>query len=242
MQVSTTNPNSTGARRSGRLVRRAAAVALAASAGLTGVALSPSSASAWTPLPDPIPTPGVTIPFIPRFTPPVMPSIPPLVPPVYTPPVLPHLPIDPLPDPEPPADGGGSGDGPVITVPTGPIIDPDALEDLTDGGGQVFDPNCIIAVCTPPDDTVPETTTTTVPDEVTTTTTVPDSTVPDPEVLPSTTIRPRPQQVRTESKPGTLAFTGSDAVLPLAGAGLLGAGGALAGISVFARRLRNRRS
>ena len=99
-------------------------------------------------------------------------------------------------------------------------------------------------MCTPETtDTVPEntTTTTTVPDG-TTTTTVPDSTVPDPEVLPSTTIRPRPQQVRTESKPGTLAFTGSDAFLPLAGAGLLGAGAAMAGISVAARRVRHRRS
>ena len=236
MQVSTTNPNSTGARRSGRLVRRAAAVALAASAGLTGVALSASSASAYTPLPDPVP--DFTLPVFP-----VLPYLPPVVPPVYTPPVLPNLPIDPLPDPVPPAGGGDDGSGPVITVPMpGNFVDPDIIDDLDDGGGPVIDPNCIIAVCTPPDDTVPETTTTTVPDEVTTTTTVPDSTVPDPEVLPSTTIRPRPQEVRTESKAGTLAFTGSDAVLPLAGAGLLGAGGALAGISVFARRLRNRRS
>lgn len=243
MQVSNaTSTHTSGARRPGRLVRRAAAVALAASAGLTGVALSATSASAWTPLPDPIPMPGVTIPVMPHFVPPVLPSIPPLVPPVYTPPVLPNLPIDPLPDPEPPA---GGGDGPVITVPQpGSVIDPGDLNDPNPGGGPVIDPNCIIAVCPPATtDTVPEntTTTTTVPDE-TTTSTVPGSTVPDPEVLPSTTIRPRPQEVRTESRPGSLAFTGSDAVLPLAGAGLLGAGGALAGISVFARRLRNRRS
>lgn len=235
MKVSTTTHRSSDSRRAGRLVRRAAAVALAASAGLTGVALSAGPASAYTPLPDPVP--DFTLPVLP-----VLPYLPPVVPPVYTPPVLPNLPINPLPDPVPPAGGGDEGDGPAITVPMpGDFVDPDIIDDLTDGGGPVIDPNCIIAVCTPPDSTVPETTTTTVPDDVTTTT-VPSSTVPDPEVLPSTTVRPRPQPVRTESKPGTLAFTGSDAVLPLAGAGLLGAGGALAGISVFARRLRNRRS
>ena len=232
---------SAGTRRRASLVRRAAAVALATSAGLTGVALSASSASAYTPLPGPIPS--VTLPVLPHFVPPVLPSIPPLVPPVYTPPVLPHLPIDPLPDPAPPADDD-DGDGPAITVPQpGSVIDPSDLNGPGDGGGPVIDPNCIIAVCPPATtDTVPEnTTTTTVPDD-TTTTTVPPSTVPDPEVLPSTTVRPRVEQVRTEPRSGSLAFTGSDAVLPLAGAGLLGAGGALAGISVFARRLRNRRS
>ncbi len=53
----------------------------------------------------------------------------------------------------------------------------------------------------------------------------------DPEATP----------VRVESATGSLAFTGSDLALPLAGAGLLGGGGVLAGISVLARRTRSGR-
>ena len=50
------------------------------------------------------------------------------------------------------------------------------------------------------------------------------------------------EPVRAESATGSLAFTGSELALPIAGAGLLGAGGLLAGISVLARRARSGRS
>ena len=58
----------------------------------------------------------------------------------------------------------------------------------------------------------------------------------------TTTTEPTAVPVRVESATGSLAFTGSDIALPLAGAGLLGAGGVLAGISVLARRVRSGRS
>jgi hypothetical protein len=65
--------------------------------------------------------------------------------------------------------------------------------------------------------------------------------VGDPVGSTSTT-EPEVTPVRVESATGSLAFTGSDLALPLAGAGLLGAGGVLAGISVLARRTRSGRS
>lgn len=58
----------------------------------------------------------------------------------------------------------------------------------------------------------------------------------------TTTTEPEVTPVRVESATGSLAFTGSDLALPLAGAGLLGAGGVLAGVSVLARRARSGRS
>jgi len=236
-----------------RIGRGAAALVVAASAAFGSTAISMADAGAFTPLPDPIPPGGWVLP-------PNLPTIPPApLPPVRRPlppvsiPIRPPIPPAPLPGgpipfpslplPLPPAPPAES-DVPRVTIP--PAITPDDFRperpilDCT-----VID--CTIDPGTTPDD-VPTPDDELTPDETTTTTTtVPGLGYPDGEGLTDGPTAPEPASaeatpVKVESAEGVLAFTGSDAFLPLAGAGLLGAGGVLAGISVLARRARNGRS
>ncbi|MFZ4668228.1 MAG: hypothetical protein ACOYML_02935 [Microthrixaceae bacterium] len=128
----------------------------------------------------------------------------------------------------PPGKGPGTEEPPKDAVPT----DPGASTTTVPAGAQELLP------CGPDVATVafvPCATTTTVP---ATTDTVPGDTVPT-TVVPTTVVRGATEVLdRVDDGPDSLAFTGSNAALPIAGAGLLGAGAALAGISVVARRRR----
>lgn len=279
-----------------RIVRRAAALVVVATAAIGGPVLSSVDAGAWTPSPDG-PLGGGWHPTLP-LTP--SPTIPPSVPritlpdSVFRPPLADLPPLPPIGDLPytPPVDDGGESeeadDGPVRTIPRVTIpevgatpIDPDSL--IPD------EPLCEVVDCpvVPDEDEVPEGE---IPpgdltedcspadplgvpgpcEELT-----PDGSpeglgYPDSEGLvdecvtydppanadeaeaqgqpgesgPETCDEPTDPEVtpvRVESATGSLAFTGSDLALPLAGAGLLGAGGVLAGISVLARRARSGR-
>jgi len=228
-----------------RIVRRAAALVVVATAAIGGPVLSSVDAGAWTPSPDG-PLGGGWHPTLP-LTP--SPTIPPSVPRItlpdsaFRPPLADLPPLPPIGDLPytPPVDDGGESeeadDGPVRTIPRVTIpevgatpIDPDSL--IPD------EPLCEVVDCT----VVPESSEDSTPDGSPEDLGYPDSEgqVGDP-VGSTTTTEPEVTPVRVESATGSLAFTGSDLALPLAGAGLLGAGGVLAGISVLARRARSGR-
>jgi len=237
-----------------RIARGAAAVAIAASAALGGAVLSSVDAGAWTPAPDgPLgggwrPSAPVTVPpTVPRITlpesafRPTLPDLTPL-PPVSDLPVVPPVEDDSEPS-------GPVYDGPVRSIPEVDItpIDPDSLYP-DDPLCEFVDCNVEPEVPVEPEDVPDDTTTTTIPEDLG----YPDSEglvdpeglgYPDGEGLDEAPPAPEDlEPVRAESATGSLAFTGSELALPIAGAGLLGAGGLLAGISVLARRARSGRS
>lgn len=147
-----------------------------------------------------------------------------------------------LPDPSP---------SPSVTLPevTLPTLPPPTY--LPPTIPSTVPPTYTIPPFTIPEVTVPPlvpgetTTTTTWPDGTTTTvpggstsTTVPGgstTTTAGEEVQGTTTVKP---YTTSKSYDGEeLAYTGNDSAVPLAGAGLVAAGGLVAGLSVLARRL-----
>jgi hypothetical protein len=294
-----TNPTTITNRPTRRLARRAAALAIAATATFGVSAAGALDAGAWTPGPDgplgggwtptlpfpePLPAPA---PSVPRITlpdsafRPVLPDLP-VLPPVSDLPIVP-----PVGD-----DDGGSGPTrpdltPVAPIEPGSLVPDEPLCEVVDCGapsGDVADPeepslppavesdDCLpttpaswgaeagtIVVSGPCEELTPDG----VPEDLG----YPDGEGLDeciPYVVPADAEQAAAQgqpgefgpeacdepgepteevtPVRVEGTTTSLAFTGSDAVLPLAGAGLLGAGGILAGISAAARRLRSTRS
>ncbi len=89
----------------------------------------------------------------------------------------------------------------------------------------------------PPEMTVPEPT---VPETTVPETTVPETTVPEyPEETTTVPGYPEVEGETVERADGNqLAYTGNDSKLPLVGAGLVAAGGLVAGLSILARRTR----
>ena len=178
---------------------------------------------------------GIDLPSAPSSFPPIIRSLPPGFGGVIDSPV-------PAPDDDPTADpraGDGDAGPPLVEVPVtdNPSTDtvpsdPGSSTTTVPAGVQEIPP------CGPDAATiafVPCATTTTVP---ATTDTVPGDTVPT-TIVPTTVGRGATEVVdRKDGRADSLAFTGSNAALPIAGAGLLGAGAALAGISVVARRRR----
>ncbi len=265
--TTTTHPNDTAARgRRGRITRGAAALLVAASAAFGSSALA-ADAGATTPLPDPF-DPGsfVVSPITPTIPSSPRPGLSGVDIPYDV--VIPEdlEPIRPIPDLPPAWTGDSEGGGPV-DVPTGPVVTPDDL----DPDGSLVEDGCLTLECVEdsdegdpdePEVTIPEGTIPPIhgPDCVTTPSSWgseagglvvsdpcdPSTSSGDPEGLGYPDGEgfeyPESTPVRTETAEGVLAFTGSDALLPIAGAGLLGAGGVLAGISVLARRARNGRS
>jgi hypothetical protein len=178
---------------------------------------------------------GIELPSAPTSFPPIVRTLPPGFGGVIDSPVF-------TPDGDPTADAPVADEDPRPPLVTGPATevpstdtvptDPGASTTTVPAGVQELPP------CGPDAATVafvPCATTTTVP---ATTDTVPGDTVPT-TVAPTTVVRGATEIVdRVDGGPDSLAFTGSNAALPIAGAGLLGAGAALAGISVLARRRR----
>ncbi len=238
-----------------RVARGAAALVLAASAAFGATAITAGAAGAWTPAPDG-PLGGHWTPQLPAEPLPTLPPLP-RFPRVTLPdsafqPVLPDTPLVPV-TPVGPVDDGGAPDRPADEPPwripeidAGPI-DADDLY-LDDPLCEFVDCNVEPEVPVEPEDVPDDTTTTTIPEDLG----YPDSEglvdpeglgYPDGEGLDEAPPAPEDlEPVRAESATGSLAFTGSELALPIAGAGLLGAGGLLAGISVLARRARSGRS
>ncbi|MFZ4433484.1 MAG: hypothetical protein ACOYOQ_09860 [Microthrixaceae bacterium] len=275
-----TNPTTTNNRPGRRLARRAAALAIAASAAVGVTAAGSLDAGAWTPAPDgPLGggwAPSLPVPF-PTPSPSPLPSIPRItLPDSAFRPVLPDLPVLPpvsdLPI-APPVDDGGGDDDPAGVRP----LDPSRVRPIDPGSLVPDEPLCELVDCGDPSDDVADPEEPSIPpavesedclpttpaswgaeagtiivsgpcEELTPDGTPEDLGYPDSEgqvgepTGSTTTTEPEVTPVRVESATGSLAFTGSDLALPLAGAGLLGAGGVLAGISVLARRTRSGRS